>query len=50
MDIIKDLENKKEILVNILGLSSSIITECSNLLIEIEQELKIERTKKNSKT
>lgn len=39
MDIIKDLEYKKDMLINILVM-------CSDLLLEIEQELKIERTKK----
>lgn len=39
MDIIKDLECKKDMLINILVMGS-------NLLLEIEQELKIEKTKR----
>lgn len=39
MDIIKDLECKKDMLINILVMGS-------NLLLEIEQELKKERMKK----
>lgn len=39
MDIIKDLEYKKDMLINILVMGS-------NLLLEIEQELKIEKTKR----
>ena len=39
MDVIKDLEHKKDILINVLVM-------CSDLIMEIEQEVKIERTKK----